>query len=185
MMLANAHHAKNMPRRKSDLSPMPPGWPTWAHGLLRGSLVPPPPIRRLRDLTRTRTALTRERGRQVQRIEKILEDSGIKLSSVASDIMGVSGRAMLAALLDGQDDPAVIAELAQRRMRSKNPMLTEALTGRFTAHHAFFVRMHLGLIDQYSQALIELDARIDEAMQPLAAARELLNQYPGNLHDRR
>src|SRR5664279_4151510 len=105
--------------------------------------------------------------------------SGIKLSSVATDIMGVSGRAMLAALIDGHDDPAAIAELAQRRMRSKIPMLTEALTGRFTAHHGFLIRMHLGLIDQYSQALTELDARISEAMEPLAAARELLISIPG------
>lgn len=179
VMLVNAHDAKNMPGRKSDVSDSAWLADLGAHGLLRGSLVPPPPIRRLRDLTRARTALTRDRGRQVQRIEKVLEDSGIKLSSVATDIMGVSGRAMLAALIDGQDDPAVIAELAQRRMRSKIPILTEALTGRFTAHHGFLIRMHLGLIDQYSQALTELDARISQAMQPLAAARELLISIRG------
>jgi transposase len=179
VMLVNAHHAKNMPGRKSDVSDAAWLADLGAHGLLRGSLVPPPPIRRLRDLTRARTALTRDRGRQVQRIEKVLEDSGIKLSSVASDIMGVSGRAMLAALIDGQHDPAAIAELAQRRMRSKIPVLTEALTGRFTAHHAFLIRMHLTLIDQYGQALAELDARIEEAMAPLAAARELLVSIPG------
>jgi transposase len=179
VMLVNAHHAKTMPGRKSDVSDSAWLADLGAHGLLRGSLVPPPPIRRLRDLTRARTALTRDRGRQVQRIEKVLEDSGIKLSSVATDIMGVSGRAMLAALIDGQDDPAAIAELAQRRMRSKIPMLTEALTGRFTAHHGFLIRMHLGLIDQYSQALTELESRIEEAMEPLAAARELLVSIPG------
>jgi transposase len=179
VMLVNAHHAKNMPGRKSDVSDSAWLADLGAHGLLRGSLVPPPPIRRLRDLTRARTALTRDRGRQVQRIEKILEDSGIKLSSVVADIMGASGRAMLAALIDGQDDPAVIAELAQRRMRSKIPVLTEALTGRFTTHHAFLVRMHLGLIDQYSQALADLDARIGETMEPFAAARELLSSIPG------
>jgi len=179
VMLVNAHNAKTMPGRKSDVSDSAWLADLGAHGLLRGSLVPPPPIRRLRDLTRARTALTRDRGRQVQRIEKVLEDSGIKLSSVATDIMGVSGRAMLAALIDGQDDPAAIAELAQRRMRSKIPMLTEALTGRFTAHHGFLIRMHLTLIDQYSQALTELEARIEEAMEPLAAARELLVSIPG------
>ncbi len=179
VMLVNAHDSRNVPGRKTDVSDA-----TWladlgAHGLLRGSLVPPPPIRRLRDLTRARTALTRDRSRQVQRIEKVLEDSGIKLSSVASDIMGVSGRLMLQALIDGQDDPAAIAELAQRRMRPKIPVLTEALTGRFTGHHGFLISMHLKLIDEYGHALTDLDARIAEAMEPLAAARELLISLPG------
>ena len=98
--------------------------------------MPPEPIRRLRDLTRTRTHITRERTREIQRLEKLLEDSGIKLSSVASDITGVSGRLMLQALIDhqGNSDPAAIADLAKRRMRSKIPLLTEALNGRFTAH---------------------------------------------------
>jgi transposase len=107
------------------------------------TFVPPEPIRHLRDLTRTRSAITRERAREVQRLEKLLEDSGIKLSSVASEILGVSGRAMLEALIDGQRDPAQLAELAKRRLRSKIPALTEALTGRFSAHHAFLARMHL------------------------------------------
>ena len=179
VMLVNAHHAKNMPGRKSDVSDSAWLADLGAHGLLRGSLVPPPPIRRLRDLTRARTNLTRDRGRQVQRIEKLLEDCGIKLSSVVSDIMGVSGRAMLAALVEGRDDPSTIAELARRRMRSKIVLLTEALTGRFTAHHAFLIKMHLGLIDQYTQALTELDSRIGEEMQPFGAARELLISIPG------
>jgi transposase len=147
--------------------------------LLRGSLVPPPPIRELRDLTRARTALTHDRARQVQRIEKVLEEAGIKLSAVAADIMGVSGRAMLEALIAGQDTPAAMADLAKRRMRSKIPALTEALTGRFTPHHGYMIRMHLSLIDQYGQALADLDARIDEAMTPFAAARELLASIPG------
>ena len=103
--------------------------------MVRGSFVPPEPIRVLRDLTRARTAITRERSREVQRLEKLLEDAGIKLSSVASDIMGVSGRLMLQALIEGQHDPAVLADLAKRRLRSKIPALTEALTGRFTEHH--------------------------------------------------
>ena len=150
-----------------------------AHGLLRGSLVPPAPIRELRDLTRARTALSRDRARQVQRIEKILEDAGIKLSSVATDIMGVSGRAMLEALIAGQDTPAAMADLAKRRMRSKIPALTEALTGRFTPHHGYMIRMHLTLIDQYGQALADLDERIEAAMTPFAAARELLASIPG------
>src|SRR5664279_5353887 len=145
VMLVNARHVKNLPGRKTDVSDAAWLAQLGAHGLVRGSFVPPEPIRQLRDLTRTRTAITRERGREVQRLEKLLEDSGIKLSSVASEIMGVSGRAMLEALIDGQRDPAQLAELAKRRLRSKIPALTEALTGRFNAHHAFLARVHLDL----------------------------------------
>lgn len=179
VMLVNAHDARNMPGRKSDVSDAAWLADLGAHGLLRGSLVPPELIRRLRDLTRARTMITRDRGRQVQRIEKILEDAGIKLSSVAADIMGVSGRAMLAALIEGRDDPSAMADLAKRRMRSKIPALTEALTGRFTPHHGFLIGMHLNLIDQYANALAELDAHIDEAMEPFRAARDLLISIPG------
>ena len=121
VLLVNARHVKNLPRRKTDVSDA-----TWlgqlgAHGLVRGSFVPPEPIRHLRDLTRARTAITRERGREVQRMEKLLEDAGIKLSSIASDIMGVSGRLMLQALINGQDDPTVLADLAKRRHLSGFP----------------------------------------------------------------
>jgi len=123
-----------------------------AHGLLRACFVPPPPIRRLRDLTRTRTSLTGERTRAIHRTAKILEDAGITLSSVASNIMGVSGRATGEALIAGDEDPAAIAELAKASLRSKIPALTEALTGRFTAHHGFLVRLQLNLIDQFSAA---------------------------------
>jgi transposase len=179
VMLVNAHDARNMPGRKTDVSDAAWLADLGAHGLLRGSLVPPEPIRRLRDLTRARTALTRDRARQVQRIEKILEDAGIKLSTVATDIMGVSGRAMLEALIQGRDEPAAMADLAKRRLRSKIGALTEALTGGFTPHHGFLIRMHLNLIDEYAKALDELDARIEEAMAPLRAARELLCSIPG------
>lgn len=179
VMLVNAHDARNMPGRKTDVSDAAWLADLGAHGLLRGSLVPPQPIRELRDLTRARTTLTRDRARQVQRIEKVLEDAGIKLSSVATDIMGVSGRAMLEALIAGQSGPAAMADLAQRRMRSKIAALTEALTGRFTPHHGYLIRMHLNLIDQYGQALADLDDRISVAVTPLAAARELLTSIPG------
>src|SRR5882757_3140927 len=136
VLLVNARHVKNLPGRKTDVADA-----TWlaqlgAHGLVRASFVPPEPIRHLRDLTRARTAITRERSREVQRLEKLLEDAGIKLSAVASDILGVSGRAMLESLIAGNNDPAALAELAKRRLRSKIPALTEALTGRFTEHHA-------------------------------------------------
>ena len=179
VMLVNARHVKNLPGRKTDV-----GDATWlaqlgAHGLVRGSFVPPEPVRQLRDLTRARTAITRERSREAQRLEKLLEDAGIKLSAVASDILGVSGRAMLEALIAGERDPARMADLARRRMRSKIPALTEALNGRFTSHHAFLARVHLDLIDQHTAAISQITGRIEEAMEPFRAFRKLICSIPG------
>lgn len=179
VMLVNARHAKNLPGRKSDVSDAAWLAQLGAHGLVRGSFVPPEPIRRLRDLTRARTAITRERAREIQRLEKLLEDAGIKLSSVASDITGVSSRAMLQALIQGQRDPDVLADLAKRRLRSKIPALTQALTGRFTAHHAFLATVHLNLIDQHTQAIDEVTARIEVVITPFRGARDLLCTIPG------
>jgi hypothetical protein len=133
----------------------------------------------LRDLTRTRTAVTRERTREIQRLEKLLEDAGIKLSSVASDLTGVSGRAMLEALIAGQSDPAAMAELAQKRMRAKIPQLTEALHGRFTSQHAFLTRMHLDLIDQHTAAIEQLTDRIEVVIEPFRSFRDLICTIPG------
>jgi transposase len=179
VMLVNARQVKNLPGRKSDVSDA-----TWlaqlgAHGLVRGSFVPPAPIRQLRDLTRARTMMTRERGREIQRLEKLLEDAGIKLSSVASDITGVSGRSMLQALVDGQRDPATLADLAKRRLRVKIPELTEALTGRFSEHHAFLARMYLEAIDQRTRQINELNARIEVAMEPFRSFCGLIGTIPG------
>ena len=175
VMLVNARHVKNMPGRKSDVSDAVWLADLGAHGLVRGSFVPPEPIRQLRDLTRTRTAITRERGREVQRLEKLLEDAGVKLSSVASDINGVSGRAMIA----GQRDPAVLADLAKRRLRVKIPALTEALTGRFSEHHAFLARVHLDLIDRHTTAIQEVTDRIEVVVEPFRGFRELICTIPG------
>jgi len=133
----------------------------------------------LRAVSRTRTTLVRERAKEIQRLEKLLEDAGIKLSSVATDISGVSGRAMLAALVDGERDPAVLAELAKRRLRSKIPALTEALTGRFGAHHGFLARLHLDLIDQHARAIDELTRRIEVVIEPFRGARDLIVTLPG------
>ena len=143
VMLVNSRDARNRPSRKTDLL-TDAAWlaDLGAHGLLRPSLVPPPPMRRLRDLTRARTDLTRDPTRQIHRLEKVLEDAGIKLSSVATDIMGQSSRAMLDALIEGKAHPASMADLAQRRLRSKIPALTEALTGRLTTRCGTLVRMH-------------------------------------------
>jgi transposase len=179
IMLVNARHVKNLPGRKTDVADA-----TWlaqlgAHGLVRGSFVPPQPIRQLRDLTRTRTAITRERSREAQRLEKLLEDAGIKLSAVASDILGVSGRAMLEALIAGDRDPARMAHLARRRLRSKIPELTEALAGRFSAHHAFLARLHLDLTGQHTAAIGQLTERIEAAMEPFRSFRTLICSIPG------
>lgn len=179
VLLVNAHDAKNLPGRKTDVSDA-----TWlaqlgAHGLLRASFVPPQPIRELRDLTRTRIAVTRERAREAQRLEKVLEDAGIKLSVVATDITGVSGRAILAALAAGERSPAVLADLSIKRLRAKIPALTQALAGRFTDHHGFLVELHLSLIDQHTAAIDSLTQRIEEAMEPFRAARDLICTIPG------
>jgi len=179
VMLVNARDVKNVPGRKSDVSDAAWLADLGAHGLVRASFVPPEPIRVLRDLTRARTVITQERTREIHRLEKLLEDAGIKLSSVATDITGVSGRLMLAALIDGRDDPAVIADLAKRRLRSKIPALTEALNGHFSAHHAFMARLFLDRIDAHTADIERLSTRIDEAMEPFQAARELLCSLPG------
>jgi len=179
VMLVNARHVKNLPGRKTDVSDAAWLAQLGAHGLVRGSFVPPPPVRQLRDLTRTRTTITRERAREIQRLEKLLEDAGIKLSSVASDISGVSGRLMLDALIAGRHDPVELAELAKRRLRSKIPELTEALTGRFSEHHAFLARVHLDLIDQHAHAIDEITTRIEVVIEPFRGARDLIVTIPG------
>lgn len=179
LMLVNARHVKTVPGRKTDVADA-----TWlaqlgAHGLVRASFVPPEPIRQLRDLTRARTAITRERAREAQRMEKLLEDAGIKLSAVASDILGVSGRAMLEALITGDRDPAGLADLAKRRLRNKIPELTEALNGRFTEHHAFLARVHLDLIDRHTTAIDKLTTRIEVMMKPFQGFHDLICTIPG------
>ena len=179
VMLVNARHVKTVPGRKTDVSDAAWLADLGAHGLVRGSFVPPEPIRHLRDLTRTRTTITRERAREIQRLEKLLEDAGIKLSSVASDISGVSGRLMLDALIVGQRDPAQLADLAKRRFRSKIPELVEALAGRFSDHHAFLARVHLDLIDHHTHAIGELTDRIEVVIEPFRGARDLLVTIPG------
>ncbi len=179
VVLVNARHVKNLPGRKTDVADA-----TWlaqlgAHGLVRGSFVPPEPIRQLRDLTRTRTSITRERSREIQRLEKLLEDAGIKLSSVATDIVGVSGRAMIEALIAGDRDTVRMADLAQRRMRVKIPQLTEALVGRFNEHHAFLARVHLDLIDQHTAVIDQITARVEVMMEPFRGFHDLICTIPG------
>lgn len=179
VMLVNARHARNVPGRKTDVSDAAWLAELGAHGLVRASFVPPQPIRVLRDLTRARTTIAQARTKDIGRLETLLEDTGIKLSSVACEITGVSGRAMLEALIAGERDPAVLADLAKQRMRSKIPALTEAMAGRFNGHHAFMVRLYLDRIDAHQADIAGLDARIDQAIAPFQAARELLMSIPG------
>lgn len=143
LMLVNPRHARNLPGRKTDVSDAQWLAELGAHGLVRGSFVPPQPIRQLRDLTRSRTIFVRERSREIQRLEKLLEDASIKLSSVATRTPGVSGRLMIEALIAGQRDPVTLASLAQGRLKNKSEQLVEALNGRFNTHHAFAAQLHL------------------------------------------
>ena len=179
VMLVNAKAARNIPGRKTDVSDAMWLAQLAAFGLLRASFVPPEPIRELRDLTRGRTIAIRDRTREIQRLEKFLEGSGIKLSAVVSDLTGASSRAMLDALIDGERDPEVLASMAKGTLRRKIPELVEALTGRFKDHHAFMARLHLDQIDARTRIIDALTARIEQLMEPFRAAREFLAIIPG------
>lgn len=177
--LVNPAHIKKVPGRKTDVTDAMWIAQLVQFGLVRPSFVPPPPIRRLRDLTRLRTDLIRDRTRQVQRLQDVLEDAGIKLSVVASDIMGVSGRAMLAALIGGERDPERLADLALGRLRVKTEALTEALTGRFEDHHALQCRLLLAQVDGVDHAVAELDTQIQAEIAPFQDLIERLDTIPG------
>ncbi|HZM65086.1 MAG TPA: IS110 family transposase [Nakamurella sp.] len=179
VILVNAAHAKGLPGRKTDVSDSAWLAQLGECGLLKASFVPPEPVRHLRDLTRYRSTLAVERTREAQRLEKELEDAGIKISSVATDILGVSGRAMLAALIAGQDDAQVMAEMAKGRMRPKIPALVQALTGHFGEHHGFLCRLHLTRIDELSATIEELSTRIEAEMRPFTHQIEHLVTIPG------
>jgi transposase len=178
--VVNARDVKNVPGRpKTDKLDA-----IWLaklaeRGMLRPSFVPPPWQRELRDLCRYRRTLTQERTREKQRAEKLLEDTQIKLSSVISDIFGKSGRAMLEALIGGQHDPAVLAELALGRMRGKKSVLQEALTGHFRDHHGYLLRMMLDRVDALTAQIETLTGRIDEAIAPFAGQVAQLDEIPG------
>ena len=177
--LLNAGHMKAVPGRKSDVKDAEWIAQLVEHGLVAPSFVPPPPIRRLRNLTRYRVQLMGDRTRDATRLEKLLEDASIKLSAVASSVTTVSARQMLAALVAGERDPRVMAELAKSKMRRKIPELTEALTGRFDDHHALLVGQMLARLERVEQALAALDEQIDAAMTPWARQLELLQTIPG------
>jgi transposase len=171
VLLVNARHVKNVPGRKTDVSDA--GWlaELLRHGLLRGSFVPPREQRNLRDLTRQRSKLVEERARQVNRLHKVLEDANIKLTSVATDVMGVSGREMLAELIKGQADPATMADLSRGRMRTKREALAKALTGRVKDHHRFLLEQHLIHIDF-------LDEQIEQFCRQIASQIDRMSAMP-------
>jgi len=178
--LINAQHLHNVPGRKSDVIDSRWCCELVELGLVRPSFVPPPEIRRLRDLTRLRTTQVQERSRAIQRLEKVLQDAGIKLTSVASAVYSVSARAMLEALLGGVTDPVVLAELAKGRLRKKIPQLQEALASRFdVAHHGVLVAGLLAHIDALDQAVATLDARIEINTEPYTDLIRLLDTIPG------
>ena len=179
LLLVNPRHVKNLPGRKTDV-----GDAAWLAqllecGLLRGSFVPPREIARLRDLTRYRTKLTQERVRETQRIQKLLEDAGIKLDSVATDVLGKASRRMLEALIAGERDSEVLAQMALTRMRPKIPELRKAMVGHFEDHHALLLRMHLDHVDQLSAIIGRLDGEVARLMAPFAEAATRLLSIPG------
>jgi len=163
---------KQVPGRKTDVADCAWLAQLLEHGLLRSSFVPPEPIRELRDLTRYRKSLTEERTRAANRLHKVLQDSGIKLSNVTTDMLGVSGRSMLMALVAGTTDPTMLADLARGQLRKKLPQLRQALTGRFGPHHRFMLSRLLADIDYVEEASAELSRRIEELLAPFAAAVE-------------
>src|SRR5216117_749051 len=160
-VLSNAAQIAQVPGRKTDVKDCMWIAQLLEHGLIRASFVPPPPVRELRDLTRYRKAVIQDRSRAANRLHKVLEDAGIKLASVATDVLGVSGRAMLTALVEGTTDPTVLADLARGKLRAKLPALRHALTGRFRPHHAFLVGQLLAQLDFLEEAMAQVSAHID------------------------
>jgi len=167
-VLANAAQIAQVPGRKTDVKDCAWIAQLLEHGLIRGSFVPPAPIRDLRDLTRYRKGIIQERTRQANRLHKVLEDAGIKLASVASDVLGVSGRAMLQALVTGTRDPEMLADLARGNLRKKLPALRQALAGRFRPHHGFLVAQILAHLDYLDEAIDAVSQQLDVVRAPFA-----------------
>jgi transposase len=177
--LCNAQHVQNVPGRKTDLADAEWLADVVAHGMVRPSFVPPPPIRELRDLTRYRKRQVDVHAAEVQRLEKVLQDAGIKLTSVASEVLSMSGRHMVEALITGQQDPATLAQMAIGRMRNKLPELKEALTGHFGAHHAAVARQILDHIDFLDARIAAISEEVAVRILPFGAAMQRLIDVPG------
>ena len=179
VMVVNARHIKNVPGRKTDVKDAEWIAQLRQHGLLRPSFIPPPPVRELRDLTRQRAQLVRDRATVVNRVQKVLEDANIKLASVATDVMGVSGRAMIRELIAGNTAADDLAALARARLRAKLPELRQALDGRVTDHHRFQLRMLMEHVEHLEGWVAELGARIEALMRPFSEAARRLALIPG------
>jgi len=179
LLLINMHALKRVPGRKTDVKDSEWLAQLLECGLLQSSFVPPPPIRELRDLTRYRVQQVRDRSQEVNRLCKVLEDAGLKMTTVITDVMGVSGRAMLAALVAGTTDAVVLADLARGMLRKKLPELQRALQGRFRAHHAFLLQQVLAKIDFLDEALGRLTAEIDRRLVPFEPVLAALDTIPG------
>jgi transposase len=179
LLLINMYELKRAPGRKTDV--LDSEWlaQLLECGLVHASFVPPQPIRELRDLTRYRVQQVRDRSQEVNRLCKVLEDAGLKLTTVVTDVMGTSGRAMLTALVAGTTDPTVLAELARGKLRKKLPDLRRALEGRFHAHHAFLIEQIFAKIDFLDEALDRLTAEIDQRLGPFEPILTALDTIPG------
>jgi transposase len=179
LLLANPTEVKALRGRKSDLRDGERIADFLQHGLLHGSFVPPEPIQQLRDLTRSRTTLVQEQVRVSNRILKVLEDANLKLKTVMSNVMGVSGREMLRAMIDGKTDPAELAELARGRLRGKIPLLQEAARGSLKEHHRFLLEQWVGVWDELAARIAKFDERIEEQMRPFASIEQAWTSLPG------
>jgi transposase len=179
LVLANAAHIKNVPGRKTDVADAVWIADLLAHGLIRGSFVPPTPIQDLRALMRTRKQLVREAARNTQRIQKALEDANIKLTSVISDILGKSGRAVLNAMVEGETDPEKLVALTSRRLKAPREVLVEALRGNVREQHRFLIKLHLGQVDALNKAIGELDERVEAHLDPFRTNVVVLTTMPG------
>jgi transposase len=179
VMVVNAAHIKAVPGRKTDIKDAEWIADLLQHGLVRPSFIPDRPQRELRDLTRTRTALIDERSAAVNRLQKVLEDANLKVASVVTDVMGVSGRAMVEALLQGTTDPAALAELAKGRLRAKRAELERALAGRISTHHRLLLTTHLAHVDFLDEEIARLSAEIAQRLRPVADEMQRLDTIPG------
>jgi transposase len=179
LVLANAAHIRNVPGRKTDVNDAMWIADLLAHGLIRGSFVPPSSIQELRTLTRTRKQLVREKAQHVQRIQKTLEDANLKIASVVADIMGMSGRAILDALVAGETDPEKLVALPLGRLKASRTTLVEALRGRITPHHRFMVKLHLEHIDALDRSIETVETEVGSTLEPFRDLVELLTTMPG------
>jgi transposase len=179
LLLVNPQHMRAVPGKKTDVRDSEWLADLLRHGLLRASFIPPAPIRAVRELTRYRKTLVQQRANEANRLQKTLEGANVKLASVAADVLGVSGRAMLAALLDGERDPDVLADLARGSMRAKVPQLRQALAGRVQPHHLVLINQILAHIDFLQQAIAQVQIEIERCLPPFEEAFALLQTIPG------